>query len=159
MTIKLLAANSTRSKELVDSLCEVFSLELVEFSEGGEFGENFTAVLKAGPGETFTLEELSSFTREIEEIGSALDVPLETSFLDNIQISSVKGRRVTSATSDPIDTLSFNVPALLRCLEVARESLTSDKQVHLFVEALQAVGGIPLTTEVIEQAAKAISNE
>lgn len=156
--LKVLSANSSRSKELIEELCHIFSLDLKDFSEktGGEFGEDFTAVLTAGPGETFELDELQKFCSEIKEISQALDVKLHVSFLNDIVISSVKNRRVTSAV-DPVDQVSFNVPALIRCLEISREQLTSDKQLHMFAEALQAAD-TTLTTEVVEQAAKAVSN-
>ncbi len=49
---------------------------------------------------------------------------------------------IISAVSDnPEDTLTFNMPALIRCLEVAREQIKDDNSLHLFVEALHSRQG------------------
>ena len=57
--------------------------------------------------------------------------------------------RVTAATAEnPEDVIQMNMPAFIRCLEVAREQVKDDNSLHLFVEALHSKSSdIPLTTE------------
>lgn len=54
------------------------------------------------------------------------------------------------------DFVMLNVPAFLRSLEIARESIKDDKQLHKFTEALQAIGGVKLTTDHVEAAAELV---
>lgn len=43
------------------------------------------------------------------------------------------------AATDPEDVVKFEVPALIRCLEIAREDLKSDNQLHQFSDNLLAI--------------------
>ena len=57
--------------------------------------------------------------------------------------------KVTAATAEnPEDVIQMNMPAFIRCLEVAREQVKDDNSLHLFVEALHSKSSeTPLTAD------------
>lgn len=47
-----------------------------------------------------------------------------------------KMKIMVALAADAEDVVAMNVPLLLRCLEYARESITSDVELHEFVERI-----------------------
>jgi len=153
--MNLITANVSENETLAQKLAHSYQLDLVDF---GEDDQGFHVTLNSGKDESFDVRELATFAKDLVDLESVSGQRLEIRFLDKIHISSDRKNRVTAANEGD-DTVTFNVPALIRCLEIAREEVKTDDALHLFVEALQAAGNITLDTDMIVQAAKAVSNE
>ena len=155
MTIKLIAAKPSQAEALIIELSRSFQLDLIDFAEDEE---GFHATFKAGKDETFDPAELSAFAKDLAHIKSVCEQDIDLTFLDTIHISSV-GRKIVKGSASGEASISFNLTAFIRCLEIVRETIKSDDALHLFVEALQAAKVPLIDTEVVSQAAKTISNE
>lgn len=53
---------------------------------------------------------------------------------------------IAKESTDPVDTVTMDVPLLTRLLELARENITDDAELHQMLERIIAVKDVPVLT-------------